>query len=714
MLKQQLEFLDEVYDKFTNRLSYQDRLTLALQYPAVEQFFKDRHKLHAAILDLPIEKQYVASIAVLIGQGEVIFHGYDKVENLHEELSSLLGELWQVESFYKKLGGLIGYQRMVVKLLSEQEKSSPGNGQKVFFEAPHTINLTENTREIRRAVIEALRSHEEIADGYPIGGAGDRLGLQDEHGNGLPAARLKFLGRTLLEGMIRDLAAREFLVFQLFGKQVETPLLLMTSKEKDNHRYIRTICNQHEWFGRKKELFFFVVQPLVPACTKEGQWVSPMPLKLIAKPGGHGNLLPLAKIKGAYDWIEVHKRNAIFFRQVNNPIGALDYASLAFMGIGKLHNKDFGFASCHRKKGTKEGINVVKKIVDGKRTKMALSNVEYCDVKSEELEKMEDQEFPANTNILFMRLSALKKAIEKEPFPGLLLNSKPVEIKSPDGEFKQVMVARLESTMQNIADSFEDFDERPLDEKSQEELKAYITVGSRLKTISAIKKSYKGDSDLIETPESCYIDMLKNARDLLVNYCDFTVPEMPTEKAFLEKGPSFLFFYHPALGPLYDIIKQKMQHGVLHPWAELNLEIADIVINHLDIDGSVTITTPNVMGHFDKNGHLSYSHRTGKCTLKNVRVKNRGLVREIRPKFWKNRWKRQEKLLIEIEENGEFIAEDVTFSGDVHIQVPKDTCCRAAMGANGSVTLSQESITKSRPLYQYSIDSDYHIQLDHS
>ena len=41
---------------------------------------------------------------------------------------------------------------------------------------------------------------------YPLGGAGDRLGLVDEAtGECLPVAMLPYCSRTLLEGLVRDL-----------------------------------------------------------------------------------------------------------------------------------------------------------------------------------------------------------------------------------------------------------------------------------------------------------------------------------------------------------------------------------------------------------------------------------------------------------------------------------------------------------------------------
>lgn len=52
-------------------------------------------------------------------------------------------------------------------------------------------------------------------------GAGDRLGLQCEAtGQCLPAAMLPYCGRTMMEGLLRDLQAREAMYYRLTGKQV--------------------------------------------------------------------------------------------------------------------------------------------------------------------------------------------------------------------------------------------------------------------------------------------------------------------------------------------------------------------------------------------------------------------------------------------------------------------------------------------------------------
>jgi len=43
-------------------------------------------------------------------------------------------------------------------------------------------------------------------------------------------------------------------------------------------------------------------------------------------------------------------------------------------------------------------------------------------------------------------------------------------------------------------------------------------------------------------------------------------------EAYLARGPGFLFLFHPALGPLWDVVAQKLRGGALAPGAELVLE----------------------------------------------------------------------------------------------------------------------------------------------
>lgn len=42
---------------------------------------------------------------------------------------------------------------------------------------------------------------------------------------------------------------------------------------------------------------------------------------------------------------------------------------------------------------------------------------------------------------------------------------------------------------------------------------------------------------------------------------------------YLRRGPGCIFLFHPGLGPLWDVIAQKLRGGVLAPGSELVLEV---------------------------------------------------------------------------------------------------------------------------------------------
>ncbi|KAE8712021.1 hypothetical protein F3Y22_tig00110264pilonHSYRG00035 [Hibiscus syriacus] len=97
---------------------------------------------------------------------------------------------------------------------------------------PTGCDISSNTEYASQASLWGIESLPDLGEIYPLGGSADRLGLVDS-GECLPAAMLPYCGRTLLEGLIRDLQAREFLYFKLYGKQCITPVAIMTSSAKN-------------------------------------------------------------------------------------------------------------------------------------------------------------------------------------------------------------------------------------------------------------------------------------------------------------------------------------------------------------------------------------------------------------------------------------------------------------------------------------------------
>src|SRR5262249_10292867 len=155
-------------------------------------------------------------------------------------------------------------------------------------------------------------------------------------------------GRTLLEGLIRDLQGREYLFEKLTGKSVTVPVALMVSDEKSNEAHIKAICEERAWFGRGRENFLFFKQPLIPVITKEGDWSLKAPLQLNLKPGGHGVIWIQALQQKILSELRKRGKTHAVVRQINNPVAGTDYGLLAFAGWGYKHHKTFGFASCQR------------------------------------------------------------------------------------------------------------------------------------------------------------------------------------------------------------------------------------------------------------------------------------------------------------------------------------------------------------------------------
>lgn len=621
------------------------------------------------------EQQQLVFFSLLVaGQGERLLTTHEA-----KKIVPLLDQLMEVERFYASIGGLIGYHARMLELLETKKSDAPAP--KVRYLPPEGFSIGEETEEVREAVFEGIRTMPTLAEMYPLGGAADRLRLYDEKtGNPLPAARLPFLGKTLLEGLIADLQSREYLHYKLFGSQTTVPIAIMTSQEKNNHLHITQICEEADWFGRPQTSIRLFCQPLVPTINREGQWCLQGPQQLLMKPGGHGVLWRLAQEEGILDWFDSQDRRKVLVRQVNNPVANTDYGLLAFTGIGCQEDKQFGFASCPRQVKASEGVNV---LIESPGFRYTLTNIEYCDFKQFGIRDAPESpgsrysKFPSNTNILFVDIQAIRDAVTRCPIPGILVNMKKITYLTAEGVKKEEEAARLESTMQNIADFFDESFPAPLKEGERNQLQTYLTYNHRRKTISAAKREFTLGSSLLETPEGCFLDILHNVREMLTTYCQCQVPPMPNPTQFFEHGPSFIALYHPALGPLYSIIAQKWRGGQLHAGSEVQLQISEIDFAHLSVQGSLLVQAESIMGHTTTEGHLIYSERVGRCTLKNVTVINKGIDHDLPNVYWKNEIARQESCQILLRGLSEFYAENVTLRGDHFIEVPHGQRCIA-------------------------------------
>lgn len=710
-LKSQAEDLTDFAEKLIQSNHLDAKLKILDTHPSVIQFFEKETSLQSYLKTASSEKSYLIKQIIVIGQLDVLIPKRDFFSNEEVgKLQNLLDWLWELDRFYREIGGVVGYQSKMLGLIDSLEKIS--SVEDVEYHEPAFVDISDPTEKVSEMVKWGIDHLDDLIELYPLGGAADRLHLVDEKtGKDLPAACLKFGHCTLLEILISDLQAREYLHYKLKGKQLTVPIGIMTSVEKNNHQHVVSICKDNSWFHREEKNFCFFTQPLVPTVDKDGKWCMKGPFNPLCKPGGHGIIWKLARDSGVIDGFLKQGMNKALVRQINNPVAGLDYSLLAFTGWGSQHKCTFGFASCERVPGVAEGINVLVEKKTDKRVCYSLSNIEYCDFKRYKNSKdLEDpKKFSSNTNILFADLNALKKAVEKCPLPGMLINLKQVKFFDDDEKLREEKVARLETTMQNIADVFEEEHDKPLDKPTTE--KTFLTFNRRNKTIATTKKVYTGGSTL-ETPERCFWERLKVYRDLFKDLCGIALPELGGIKEYFEKGPGFVIQYHPALGPLFSIIAQKIHGGALQKHSYLSLMIAELEWENVSVDGSLEVEAANIIGHLDSKKLLKYSEHVGRCSLQGVVVRNRGLDwSSCYTDLWKGRVLHKESLKITLQGNAEFHAKDVTLEGNLHFEVPENYAMYVTASPTGGFVITEKQIKQPSWIYQYSYSKNSEIKI---
>nr|KAJ0222212.1 hypothetical protein LSAT_V11C200096410 [Lactuca sativa] len=607
-----------------------------------------------------------------------------------EALRSLLKTLRDVEEFYDCIGGIIGYQLMVLELLSESahaekninfqhiNNSNSIGCQLLEIHPPNVLDLSQDTEYAAQAALWGVEGLPHLAEIYPLGGSADRLGLVDSvTGECLPAAMLPYCGRTLLEGLIRDL------------------------------------------------------QPLVPAVSAEdGQWLAKGQFSPVCKPGGHGVIWKLAYDNGIFQWFRDHKRKGATVRQVSNVVAATDVTLLALAGIGLHEGKKLGFASCKRNFGATEGINVLveKGKPDGTWT-YGVSCIEYTEfdkfgiadgsLSSNSLQT----EFPANTNILYLDLNAAEligSSKDESSLPGMVLNvKKTINFIDHFGIQHGVPGGRLECTMQNIADNLTNSFPSRCFEGVEEKLDTFIVYDHRRKVTSSAKKKRKpADMSLHQTPDGALLDIIRNAYDLL-SCCDIKLPEIEGNDKYANSGPPYLILLHPALGPLWEVTRQKFHGGSISNGSELQIEASEFLWRNIELDGSLIVVAENVMGsHIDKNHEsiLEYGHRCARCKLENVKIWNKGIDwSSDKNLYWKHDVERFESLKVILHGNAEFEAVDVNIEGNHLFQVPDGYKMRVTSGTSGlSIDLNpikKEFMDSGSWFWKYMLN-DGHIQLE--
>ena len=676
-------------EEFSCYNSIDERLARMLQDVQVVEAFRSYPELETLLSHGGSEESYVIALSVLLGQFDRLFKSFDQLEDRANALKRLLEVLVSTERFYRPIGGLLGYYLHVLSLLAE-----PKEEKRPTYAPPPIHDMRQKTKVVWKYSYEGIKRLKEVAAIFTVGGAGDRLKCTDpQTGLALPVACLVFGGRPLLEWLFRDVEALEYLHYRTFGERVALPVLLMASHEKRNVQEVERLGALYNWFGKDPDHISMIVQTLVPVVTLDGQWVVLGPAQLMAKPGGHGVIWKLAQDAKAFQWLEKIQVSSLFVRQINNPIAGLDHTVISLVGMGLTEDKSFGFAACPPRPGFAEGMNV---LAVNEHNEAGITNIEYTKFEAERTANPQLFEgwCPANTNILFAKMRSVAEALQRTPIPGMMVNAK-VEAEVMEGD--QIVrrpVARLESMMQAIADAM-----MVPWKGDQSALSTFLALYEREKSISVTKKALTPGQNVHETPECCLYDWYRTGRRLLREVCSCTLPEELSLEQFIEQGPNLSFFFHPALGPLWEIIGQKVSSGRLFSGAELELEIAELYLRNFSVRGSFRLLCDAVTGPVDQQGVRHIGPEVGRARLENVSIENDGLERGPISAFVARTVPRKSGCMIRLMGSSELVAKDVSIQGDFSLIIPDGMRVTLRQAVDGGVEIIKEPLSEHQTLY---------------
>eukprot|EP00889_Picochlorum_renovo_P008685 jgi/Picre1/35715/NNA_003175.t1 len=180
--------------------------------------------------------------------------------------------------------------------------------------------------------------------------------------------------------------------------------------------------------------------------------------------------------------------------------------------------------------------------------------------------------------------------------PGMILNTskETCHLNVETEQEEHAHAGRLECTMQNLADCFA----APVNEDTDcSDLPTFLVYGPRRKVTSSAKRKRKpGSLKIHQTPDGSFYDLQQNAKAML-ELCGMDMPDVGSVEKYLETGPGFVFLFHPALGPLWHVVAQKIKGGKMHERAEVQLEVAEASIVDLEVSGSLIVSATPLWEH---------------------------------------------------------------------------------------------------------------------
>ncbi len=200
--------LERLAEKLKCCSSDSQRIEELDQEPSVAQWVQESSlwKRFSANLRANAFKELIVKSLVAVGQQDHLLWDGDA-----EKLERMLEDLSLVETFYRDIGGIVGYHWVLCSSLRHKDKVLTQG----HYHRPPGVDISVQNDAVARYILKAIVCLPQLAEIYPVGGAADRLKFCDPmSGQPLPAAKLQFCGHTLFREADPGCAGQGISLFQ--------------------------------------------------------------------------------------------------------------------------------------------------------------------------------------------------------------------------------------------------------------------------------------------------------------------------------------------------------------------------------------------------------------------------------------------------------------------------------------------------------------------
>ncbi|NQT29154.1 MAG: UTP--glucose-1-phosphate uridylyltransferase [Candidatus Saganbacteria bacterium] len=640
----------------------------------------------------------IISKTIKIGQGEALFADWVAGTQDREEKLIFVDELRQLDEFM----GIEEYDRraQATSDIALGKVKPPGISE---IAAPEVIEVshfsppvkTDDIAAIKQAFLTALDRLDEIAIASPVGGLAQRFGFFDEAGHPLPQATYPI--QPLSRDSVFKLYADEILAVVNLRhltrsgtpSPIAVPYFMMSSQVTDAN--IRAHFAANGFFGLGESNVFSEIQISVPVVSEDGRWLRKGRYKLNSSPHGHGDIWKIYFESPAAETLRDRGKKFFLVPQGNNP--SVFGHAFTFAGLGIDGNSAFGLATSPRIAGAPEGSIVAMQMEGGQ---WSIRNVEYAIMEAFGLSDEASaatgySEYPGNLNFLFADISAIRAQIEREPFPGELINFGKPQDSHADG--KKVSGGRAEAQMQGVAEA--------LTASALEDVPVFVMNAPRGADLSGhfdcFKNGPQANSDTVATCRANY--SAKMAARLA------HVGVVSAEGALIELTPAF--------ANRQDVLAGKVKDGSISERSTVLISGFHTSINKINIDGDLQIVVENEVGDMQAaqaaNSALTPDPaRAGKVRIAGLTVANSGREKVLDERdLWQGEFIEHEQCKITVLGNGELqVVPGTVIKGDFELTVADGEKVTLSPKTGGGVKIQREKISTPSWQYQVTINED--------